>query len=141
MLAASAALCALPLTVDAPPLVVAGFKFEAGEQAFADDALVISGAVTGTTDEQVRSTLVGSHLGNSIRVITTDVAVIEVAFSDNLIWNGDGNDFVILELSGSATPLGFGFLMGIGLASLAIVKRRMPCIVGERTLALVPTEM
>jgi hypothetical protein len=68
---------------------------------------VIPGAVTGTTDEQVRSTLVGSNLGDSIRVITPDVAAIEISFSDNLISNGDGTDLVIFELSGSATSVGF----------------------------------
>jgi len=107
LLAASAALCALPPTANATPLVVAGFTFEAGEQAFADDAFVSSGTVTGATDEQVRSTLVGSNLGDSIRVITPDVAVIEILFTDNLILNGDGSDLVIFELSGSATPVGF----------------------------------
>jgi hypothetical protein len=107
LIAASAALCVLPLTADAAPLVVAGFTFEGGEQALADDAAVVAGTVTETTDEQVQLTLVGSHLGDSIRVITPDVAVIEILFSDNLILNGDGNDLVIFELSGSATPVGF----------------------------------
>ncbi|HXK23440.1 MAG TPA: hypothetical protein VMS55_12270 [Myxococcota bacterium] len=55
----------------------------------------------------MRSTLVGSHLGDSIRVITPDVAVIEISFTDNLILNGDGIDLVIFELSGSAQPVGF----------------------------------
>lgn len=68
----------VPWTADATPLVVAGFTFDAGEQAFADDAFVSSGTVTGATDELVRSTLVGSNLGDSIRVITPDVAVIEI---------------------------------------------------------------
>ena len=86
---------------------MAGFTFAAGEQAFADDAFVISGTVTETADEQVRSTLVGSDLGDSIRVITPDVAVIEISFSDNLILNGDGADLVIFELSGSAPSVGF----------------------------------
>jgi len=107
LLAALAALCALRLNAEATPQVVAGFPFEAGEQAFADDAVVISGIVTGATDEQVRSTLVGSNLGDSIRVITPDVAIIEISFTDNLIQNGDGNDLVIFELSGSAKPVGF----------------------------------
>jgi hypothetical protein len=93
---------------NAAPITVAGFTFPAGEQAFADDATVVSGVVTGATDEQVRSTLVGSDLGDSIRVITPDIAVIEIRFSDNAILNGPGTDLVIFELSGQDWPVGSG---------------------------------
>jgi len=103
---ASALFC-LPAATIAAPLTVAGFTFSAGEEAFADDAVVVSGIVTGATAAQVRSTLVGSNLGDSIRVITPDIAVIEVVFSDNALVNGTGTDLVIFELSGSAPPVGF----------------------------------
>jgi hypothetical protein len=106
-LAAAAAAYLVPAAAEATPLTVAGFTFPAGEEAFADDAVVVSGTVTGATDEQLRSTLVGSNLGDSIRVITPDVAVIEVVFSDNLIVNGPGTDLVIFELSGSGRPVGY----------------------------------
>jgi hypothetical protein len=106
-LAATAAAWLVPHPADATPLTVAGLTFSAGEEAFADDAVVVSGTVTGATDEQVQSTLVGSNLGDSIRVITPDVAVIEVVFTDNVIVNGTGTDLVIFELSGSAPPVGF----------------------------------
>jgi hypothetical protein len=79
----------------------AGFTFALGEQSFADDAVVVSGTVTSATPAQVQSTLVGSYLGDSIRVITPDVAEIEIVFSDNTIINGPGTDLVIFELSGS----------------------------------------
>jgi len=97
----------LPGVAAGTPLTVAGFTFSAGEEAFADDAVVVSGTVTGATAEQIRSTLAGSNLGDSIRVITPDIAVIEVSFSDNAIVNGSGTDLVIFELSGSGTPVGF----------------------------------
>lgn len=107
-----AAASVLILTMGGPasatPITVGGFTFAAGEQAFADDAIVVSGVVTGATDEQVRSTLVGSNLGDSIRVITPDIAVIEIHFSDNAILNGPGTDLVIFELSGAAWPIGSG---------------------------------
>jgi len=106
-LAAAAAAYLVPVAADATPVTVAGFTFAAGEEAFADDAVVVSGTVTGASGEQVRSTLVGSNLGDSIRVITPDVAVIEIAFTDNVIVNGPGTDLVIFELSGSAPPVGF----------------------------------
>src|SRR5512145_2128749 len=105
--AVAAASCCLALAAEAAPITVAGFTFPAGEEAFADEAVVVSGTVTGATAEQVQSTLVGSHLGDSIRVITPDVAVIEIAFSDNVIVNGPGTDLVIFELSGSAPHVGF----------------------------------
>lgn len=97
----------LARTAAAAPIAVAGFTFAQGEQAFADDAMVVSGTVTGATPAQVRSTLAGSSLGDSIRVITPDVAVIEVVFSDNAIVNGSGTDLVIFELSGSGRPVGY----------------------------------
>jgi hypothetical protein len=68
--------------------------------------VVGSGTVTGATTAQIRSTLIGSSLGDSIRVITPDVA-IEVVFSDNAIVNGLGTDLVIFELSGSGRPIGY----------------------------------
>ncbi len=105
--AIAAALAFLPATAIAAPITVAEFTFAAGEEAFADEALVTSGVVTGATAEQVQSTLVGSNLGDSIRVITPDVAVIEIAFSDNAIVNGPGTDLVIFELSGSKPAVGF----------------------------------
>ncbi len=101
-----ASLC-LAVAAGAVPITVAGFTFSAGEGAFADDAVVVSGTVTSATDEQVRATLVGSSLGDSIRVITPDIAVIELVFSDNAVVNGPGTDLVIFELSGSAQPVGF----------------------------------
>jgi hypothetical protein len=106
-LAAAAASLCVSIGAGAAPITVAGFSFPAGEEAFADDAVVVAGTVTGATAEQVRSTLVGSNLGDSIRVITPDIAVVEVAFSDHAIANGPGTDLVIFELSGSATPVGF----------------------------------
>ena len=72
----------LALSSNAQALTIAGFTFDSGELAFADDALVVSGTVTGASDETVRNTLVGSDTSDSIRVITPDVAVIEIVFSD-----------------------------------------------------------
>ena len=37
----------LPEGATAAPITVAGFTFVAGEEAFADDAVVVSGTVTG----------------------------------------------------------------------------------------------
>lgn len=98
---------AIPAGMAALPLNLAGYDFQAGEEAFADDAAVVSGTVTGATSATVFSTLVGSNLGDSIRVITPDVAVIEVSFLDNVIVNGPGADLIVFELSGASTPVGF----------------------------------
>jgi len=100
-------LFAFASATEALPLTVGGFTFVGGEAAFADSATVVSGTVTGATATQVNDTLVGSSVGDSIRVITPDVAVIEVQFIGNAIENGSGTDLVILELSGSAPPAGF----------------------------------
>jgi len=98
---------ASPHIASAAPITVAGFTFAQGELDFADDAVVISGTVTGATAAQVRSTLIGASLRDSIRLITPDVAVVEIAFSDNAIVNGPGTDLVIFELSGSGRPVGY----------------------------------
>ncbi len=94
----------LGASAQAAPITVAGFTFAEGEAAFADDTVVVSGTVTGATAAQVQSTLVGSNVGDSIRVITPDVAVIDVLFTDNAIENGSGTDLVIFELSGADLP-------------------------------------
>jgi hypothetical protein len=92
----------------ATPITVGGFTFPRGEAAFADDAIVTSGVVTGSNAAAVRQTLVGSHVGDSIRVITPDIAVIEIHFTDNAVENGSGTDLVLFELSGSGFPVGQG---------------------------------
>lgn len=107
------AVCSLALSfviasaAEASPITVGGFTFTEGEAAFADAATVVSGTVTGATATEVNDTLVGSGVGDSIRVITPDVAVIEVLFSDNAIENGLGTDLIVFELSGSAPAAGF----------------------------------
>lgn len=98
---ATITLVAVPAAV-----TIAGFTFNAGAQAFADDAFVTSGSVTGADAATVRSVLVGSNTEDSIRVTTPDVAEIEVSFSDNAISNGAGTDLVIFERSGSTFPVG-----------------------------------
>jgi hypothetical protein len=89
------------LTAGAAPITVGGYVFEAGEEAFADDVALVEGSLTTHTEEQARQILTGSYVGDTIRVITPDVAVLEVVFADNAILNGPGTDLVIFELSGA----------------------------------------
>jgi len=85
----------------ATPITVGGYVFEAGEEAFADDVALVEGSLTTHTEEQARQILSGSYVGDTIRVITPDVAVLEIVFTDNAILNGPGTDLVIFELSGA----------------------------------------
>ncbi len=98
MLVVSAA--AIPLASAAAPISVAGFFFANGEDDFAQNAVVVSGTVTGSSAAQVRAVLVGSNISDSIRVITPDIAVIEITFGSRQILNLVGPDAVIFELSG-----------------------------------------
>jgi len=56
LLAAAAALCALPSAANATPLMVAGFTFEAGEQAFADDQHIVPTGYWGSSLYSLRHT-------------------------------------------------------------------------------------
>lgn len=85
----------------ASPITVGGYVFEAGEEAFADEVELVEGSLTTHTEEQARQILTGSYAGDTIRVITPDVAVLEIFFTDNAILNGPGTDLVIFELSGA----------------------------------------
>ncbi len=82
------------------PISVAGFTFPDGEQAFADDAFIVSGVITGADTEGVRRILVGSDIADSFNTGDSGGGIVEVRFLDNLILNGPGTDLVIFELSG-----------------------------------------
>jgi hypothetical protein len=87
--------------IRATALTIAGFTFPEGEEAFADDAFIAEGVVTGFTEEEVRQRITGSDVGPGFRVIHPDEAVIEVLFTDNAIVNQSGTDLVIFERSGA----------------------------------------
>ncbi len=139
--------------VDATPLEVAGFVFADGERAFVDSASLVLGTVTGTTEEEVQSVLVGPDLGPSIRVITPDEAVIELVFEDNLMLNGDGTDLVIFERSGSGpapgTPdpnerFGVSIFDGVSFSPFAYldpVATGFPDPLGDTTLQIYVVEI
>ena len=82
------------------PISVGGFTFPDGEAAFADDALIVSGVITGADTEGVRRILVGSNIADSFNTGDSGGGIVEVRFLDNLILNGPGTDLVIFELSG-----------------------------------------
>jgi len=101
-------LCALLSAAAAPAasITVAGFTFNSGEQAFADNAFLVSGSIRlcGATSS-IAAALTGSDLLDCINSAETAGGFVEVLFTDNTIVNGSGPDFVIFELSG---PLGAG---------------------------------
>jgi len=95
-----------PIRASAAPIVVAGFTFSAGEQAFADSAELVSGSIRlcGAT-ASISSALTGSDLLDCINSADSAGGIVDVSFTDNAISNGPGPDLVIFELSG---PLGAG---------------------------------
>jgi len=82
------------------PISVGGFTFPDGEEAFADDAFIVSGVITGADTEGVRRILVGSNIADSFNTGDSGGGIVEVRFLDNLVLNGPGTDLVIFELSG-----------------------------------------
>ncbi len=84
----------------AAPVSVGGYTFGAGEEAFADDASLVSGVITGPDEAGIRSTLVGSDISDSFNTGDSGGGIVEVEFIDNAIVNGPGPDLVIFELSG-----------------------------------------
>lgn len=97
-------LCSIPVIAIGAPISVAGIEFPNGEDDFAKDAVVVSGTVTGSSLSEVQATLVGSGITDSIRVITPDVAEIEITFGARQILNESGPDVVVFELSGDQLP-------------------------------------
>lgn len=92
-------LCILaPQFASAAPISVAGFNFAAGEIAFADDVVHVSGPVL--DPNTVRRVLVGSDISDSFNTGDSNPTVLEVIFLDNSIVNDPGVDLVIFELSG-----------------------------------------
>jgi hypothetical protein len=92
----------------ASPLDLAGFIFNDGERAFADEAVIVSGTLTGphlfSPQETAQRVLTGSNVGDTLRVINPDEVVFEITFSDNRIVNGPGADLVFFENSGHMDP-------------------------------------
>ncbi len=84
----------------AAPISVGGFTFSAGEEAFADDAILVSGVITGADGPTIKTTLVGSSISDSFNTGDSGGGIVEVLFTDNLIVNGAGADLVLFELSG-----------------------------------------
>jgi hypothetical protein len=84
----------------ATPITVGGFVFDAGEIAFADDAILVSGVITGGDETRIRTVLVGSDISDSFNTGDSGGGIVEVHFLDNSIVNGPGTDLVIFELSG-----------------------------------------
>lgn len=86
------------------PISVGGFTFAAGEEAFADDASLVSGVITGANEAMIRTVLIGSNIADSFNTGDSGGGIVEVLFTDNLIVNGPGADLVIFELSGDQPP-------------------------------------
>ena len=113
------------------PIVVAGFTFPAGEEAFADDAIYVSGPLIDPAT--IQRVLVGSNIADSFNSGDSNRTVIEVLFLDNAIQNDPGVDLVIFELSGDqpvgtpdprevfdvAVPIGTGFSSFVRVTPIA----------------------
>ncbi len=94
------AMCLCAASAHAAPISVGGFTFTAGEEAFADDAVLVSGVITGADAPTIKTVLVGSSISDSFNTGDSGGGIVEVLFTDNAIVNGPGADLVIFELSG-----------------------------------------
>jgi hypothetical protein len=91
----------------AAPLSLGGFTFAAGDQAFADDAFLVSGTIRFTCATagagpagSVAEALVGHDLERCVNNNTGNSGIVEAVFLDNSVQNAAGVDLVIFELSG-----------------------------------------
>lgn len=105
---ATLALLGIPAGIAALPFDLAGYQFESGEEAFADDAFLVSGTVRHTCATagagpagSVAEALVGANLEQCINNNTGNAGIVEAVFLDNSIENAPGVDLVIFELSGA----------------------------------------
>jgi hypothetical protein len=90
------------------PIELAGFTFEMGEQAFADDAFLVSGTIRWWCASpgvepaaSVAEALTGSDTDHCVNNDTGNSGIVEVLFLDNAIVNDAGIDLVIFEGSGT----------------------------------------
>jgi hypothetical protein len=105
--AALVLMISVPPSVSAAPITVGGFTFDAGEAAFADDAVLVSGsgvrfscaAGVGAASSFAEA-LSGSDVTQCANVSGGGDGILEVLFNDNSIINGVGTDLVIFEVSG-----------------------------------------
>jgi hypothetical protein len=91
------------------PITIGGFNFAAGEQAFADDAFLVSGTIRlcgggFPVPSSVAEALSGSNVTDCVNNNTGNSGIVELLFTDNLIVNAAGADLVIFELSGPLSP-------------------------------------
>lgn len=126
-----AAVFALAAPAYSTSIVVAGFTFPAGEAAFADDAIYVSGPLIDPAT--IQRVLVGSNIADSFNSGDSNRTVIDVHFLDNAIQNDPGVDLVIFELSGDkptgtpdprevfdiASPIGAGFSAFVRVTPIA----------------------
>ncbi len=106
--ATAAAACLTAPVAMATPIELAGFTFEMGEQAFADDAFLVSGTIRWwcvtpglQPATSVAEALTGSDTDHCVNNDTGNSGVVEVVFVDNTIVNEAGVDLVIFEGSGT----------------------------------------
>jgi len=119
----------LSASAHAAPISVGGFTFNAGEEAFADDAVLVSGVITGADAPTIKTILVGSNISDSFNTGDSGGGIVEVLFTDNVILNDAGNDLVIFELSGdqpAGTPdpreiFGISIFNGVSFSSFVTV--------------------
>ncbi len=105
------AIVALSSIAIAAPISVGGLTFSAGEDAFADGAVLISGSLNHTcaagpvpAAASLSEALTGSDIRQCVNTSDSVGGIAEVFFSNNTILNDAGVDLVIFELSGPQAP-------------------------------------
>ena len=100
-----------PSAGSAAAIVVGGFTFPAGLEAFADDAFLVSGsgvrsscAAGVSPASTISEALSGANLAQCVNVSGGGDGIVEVLFTNNSIENGVGADLVLFEVSGPQTP-------------------------------------
>jgi hypothetical protein len=91
------------------PITVGGFTFTDGEEAFADDAVLVSGTIRMCGGgfppaTSIDIALLGANVTDCANNNTGNSGIVEVLFTNNFVVNGPGPDLVIFELSGALAP-------------------------------------
>jgi len=104
-------LITFPTGAASAPISVAGIAFPAGEEAFADGALLVSGTLNHSCTagpvpaaSSLSEALSGSDIRQCVNTSDSTGGIVEVFFSNNSIRNDPGADLVIFELSGPQAP-------------------------------------
>lgn len=119
----------VPLSVDAAPITIGSLTFD--DTAFIDTGAVVQGSLVGGSNSV--NNMLGNNFGSGSGFFTnlrsngaSPSEIVQVGFTDNMLGNGIGNDFVIWEASIPQVPQISLSLGGTGVLGTLLERPLIP---------------